>query len=77
MLHRRLPLLFNVATDVSEQHDVALSHPGVTQKLLCELGYWGMAGDTAVRPHKQARQKTSKHGLTAHTALQFSDRIFR
>ena len=36
----RLPMLFNVATDLSEQHDVALEHLEMTKALLKRLGQW-------------------------------------
>jgi arylsulfatase A-like enzyme len=36
----RLPLLFNVAEDVSEQTDVALDHLTLTKRLLRQLGEW-------------------------------------
>jgi len=36
----RLPMLFNVATDLSEQHDVALENLDRTRQLLRRLGQW-------------------------------------
>ena len=36
----RLPMLFNLATDVSEQHDVALKNLDRTRTLLRRLGWW-------------------------------------
>jgi len=36
----RLPLLFNLREDLSEQHDVALDHVEITRALLARLGQW-------------------------------------
>jgi arylsulfatase A-like enzyme len=36
----RLPLLFNLANDLSEQHDVALQFPERTKDMLARLGDW-------------------------------------
>jgi arylsulfatase A-like enzyme len=36
----RLPMLFNLNTDISEQHDVALDNLDRTQDLLHRLGQW-------------------------------------
>ena len=36
----RLPLLFNVQEDVSEQHNLALQNPERTRDLLRRLGVW-------------------------------------
>ncbi|AWW30656.1 sulfatase [Echinicola strongylocentroti] len=36
----RLPMLFDLSTDVSEQHDVALENLEVTKNLLQKLGHW-------------------------------------
>ena len=44
----RLPMLFNVATDVAEQHDAALENLEMTKALLKRLGQWD-----ARLPHPQ------------------------
>lgn len=39
----RLPLLFDLSKDVSEQHNVSLQHVDITQKLLKKLGTWDVS----------------------------------
>lgn len=39
----RLPLLFDLKTDISEQHNVALEHVELTQRLLKKLGDWDLS----------------------------------
>lgn len=36
----RLPMLFDLDTDLSEQHDVAMEHMDITKRLLRKLGQW-------------------------------------
>ncbi|WP_200974879.1 sulfatase-like hydrolase/transferase [Echinicola sp. 20G] len=36
----RLPMLYNLEEDISEQHDVALENLEITQRLLKKLGHW-------------------------------------
>lgn len=36
----RLPLLFNLKEDISEQHNLALEHLDITERLLKKLGEW-------------------------------------
>ncbi|GAB3658676.1 sulfatase-like hydrolase/transferase [Echinicola sediminis] len=36
----RLPMLFDLENDISEQHDVAMEHLSITQGLLKKLGQW-------------------------------------
>ena len=39
----RIPLLYHLPTDVSEQHNVALEHIDITSELLKELGNWDVS----------------------------------
>nr|WP_319509498.1 sulfatase [uncultured Draconibacterium sp.] len=39
----RIPMLYNLATDISEQNNVALDHIDVTGELLQELGNWDVS----------------------------------
>ncbi len=39
----RLPMLFNLTADISEQHDVALDHMDITKDLLKRLGDWDVS----------------------------------
>ncbi len=39
----RLPLLFNLSTDISEQHNVAMEHIEITKRLLRQLGNWDVS----------------------------------
>ena len=39
----RIPMLYNLATDISEQNNVALDYIDVTSKLLKELGNWDVS----------------------------------
>lgn len=39
----RLPLLFNLSNDISEQHNVAMEHMDITERLLSRLGNWDVS----------------------------------
>jgi arylsulfatase A-like enzyme len=66
----RLPMLFNLKTDLSEQHDVALANLDVTRKLLRELGDWDvnlphpLFLEGAVWKHKQLNLCDATYPLT-------------
>ncbi len=39
----RLPLLFNLSNDISEQQNIAIEHIGITKRLLNKLGKWDVS----------------------------------
>jgi arylsulfatase A-like enzyme len=66
----RLPMLFHLATDVSEQHDVALEHLDRTRSMLRRLGWWDvnlphpMFLEGAIWKHRQLNLYDATYPLT-------------
>lgn len=66
----RLPMLFNVATDMAEQHDVALENLDRTQAMLKRLGQWDVRQphplflEGAVWKHRQLNLYDAEYPLT-------------